>query len=210
VLPFGHSTKAIDQEVPVGPTSSERGREVRRRLLRAACELVPERGWAAVSTRIVAERAGVAPGLVHYHFASLQALLTEAAIGAMRETVDAAATLLERARTPDELVDLLVTEVDRYPGDDPASLLAVEAYLAATRDAPLQSELACVLEDFRDRIAGRLHEHGVADPDATAAVLAAAVDGVLLHRALAPQPAVAPVLRRIVARTRTTQNGERR
>ncbi|TQM03898.1 TetR/AcrR family transcriptional regulator [Pseudonocardia kunmingensis] len=182
-------------------TASERGREVRRRLTRAARELVPERGWAAVSTRTVAERAGVAPGLVHYHFPSLQALLAEAAIGALREALGATADLLERARTPDELVELLVAEVDRYTGADPASLLAVETHLAATRDPALRGELAGLLEDFRGRIAAWLAEHGVGEPEATAAVLAAALDGVLLHRALEPQPtgAVTPVLRRIVA-----------
>jgi AcrR family transcriptional regulator len=181
-------------------TAAARGREVRRRLVQAARELVPERGWAAVSTRVVAERAGVAPGLVHYHFSSLQALLTEAAIGAMREAVDGTAALLNQAETPDELVDLLVAGVDRYTGTDPTSLLATEAYLAATRDAQLHRELAEVLEGFRSRIAVWLQEHGVAEPEGTAAVLAAAVDGVLLHRALTPQPAgaVAPVLHRIV------------
>jgi AcrR family transcriptional regulator len=181
-------------------TAAERGRDVRRRLVHAARELVPERGWAAVSTRVVAERAGVAPGLVHYHFASLQALLTEAAVGAMRDAVGAATPLLERARTPGELVALLVAEVDRYTGADPASLLATETYLAATRDAALHRELAEVLEGFRSRIAAWLQDHGVGEPDATAAVLAAAIDGVLLHRALAPQPAgaIGPVLQRIV------------
>ena len=184
-------------------TAADRGREVRRRLVQAARELVPERGWAAVSTRILAERAGVAPGLVHYHFPSLQALLTEAAIGTLRQALGATAELVERARTPEELVELLVAEVDRYTGADPASLLAVETYLAAGRDPRLRGELAGLLEEFRSRIAGWLRGHGVAEPDATAAVLAAAIDGVLLHRPLAPPPAgaVAPVLRRIVSRT---------
>lgn len=53
------------------PTAADRGREVRRKLLTAAVELIPERGWNAVSTRLLAERAGVAAGLVHYHFPSL-------------------------------------------------------------------------------------------------------------------------------------------
>jgi AcrR family transcriptional regulator len=179
----------------------ERGREVRRRLLRAACELVPERGWTGVSTRTVAERAGVAPGLVHYHFASLQALLAEAAIGWLRAVVDDLDAVLERCRTPAELVDVLLGEVERYTGTDPASLLAVEAYLAATRDQELRRELAAVLSDFRRRIAAWLDEQAVPGPEATAAVLAAAIDGVLLHRALDPQSsaaAVAPVLRRVV------------
>jgi AcrR family transcriptional regulator len=179
-------------------TAASRGREVRRRLVQAARELVPERGWTAVSTRTVAERAGVAPGLVHYHFASLQALLAEAAVGALREMVGGVGALLQHATTSTELVDLIAGEVDRYTGTDPASLLAVETYLAATRDPRLRRELAAVLGEFRKGLAGRLREHGVPDPDATAAVLAAVIDGVLLHRALGPAPAVAPVLRRIV------------
>lgn len=181
-------------------TAAARGRDVRLRLVRAARELVPERGWTAVSTRTVAERAGVAPGLVHYHFASLQALLVEAAVGALRDALGGVDALLHQAGTPGELVDLLVAEVDRYSGTDPASLLATETYLAATRDQDLRRELVAVLEDFRDRIARGLREHGVPDPEATAAVVAAVIDGVLLHRALTPLPggAVAPVLRRIV------------
>jgi AcrR family transcriptional regulator len=181
-------------------TAADRGREVRRRLVTAARELVPERGWGAVSTRTVAERAGVAPGLVHYHFASLQALLTEAAIGAMREMAGNVDVVLRRAGSPVELVDLLVAELDRYTGTDPASLLATETYLAATRDPDLRQALTAVLDDFRRRIACLLRGHGVPEPDDTAAVLAAAVDGVLLHRALSPLPggAVAAVLHRIV------------
>jgi AcrR family transcriptional regulator len=181
-------------------TAVSRGREVRRRLVEAARELVPERGWSAVSTRMVAERAGVAPGLVHYHFASLQALLAEAAVGALRDMVGGVMAQLQQAHTPGELVDLLTAEVDRYTGTDPASLLAVETYLAATRNSELREQLTAVLDEFRHRLAGRLREHGVADPDSTAAVLAAVIDGVLLHRALTPMPAgaVAPVLRRLV------------
>ncbi|MFD1052553.1 helix-turn-helix domain-containing protein, partial [Kibdelosporangium lantanae] len=37
------------------------GEEVRQRLLAAAVQLIPERGWSAVSTRVLAERAGVTP-----------------------------------------------------------------------------------------------------------------------------------------------------
>src|ERR671914_884271 len=43
---------------PMAETAASRGREVRRRLVQAARELVPERGWTAVSTRTRAERAG--------------------------------------------------------------------------------------------------------------------------------------------------------
>ncbi|MGH3825157.1 MAG: helix-turn-helix domain-containing protein [Pseudonocardiaceae bacterium] len=57
----------------VGRRAADRGRDVRLQLLSTAAQLITELGWAAVSTRILAERAGVTPGLVHYHFTSLQA-----------------------------------------------------------------------------------------------------------------------------------------
>ena len=69
-------------------TTSARGRAVRAELLAAAADLIPEVGWTAVSARMLAERAGVAAGLVHYHFAGLPALLRDAALTRMRVVVD--------------------------------------------------------------------------------------------------------------------------
>lgn len=185
-------------------TAAARGREVRQRLVRAAAELIAERGWTGVSTRVLAERAGVASGLVHYHFASLQALLVEAAIGVMRDVVDGVGPLLARARTPEDAIDLMLGSLDRYTGRDPTSLLVIETYLAATRDEDLSKAVADVVAHFRRRLTEWLAERDVASPEETAAVLAAAIDGVLLHRALDPgltAGMVAPVLRRILAPT---------
>lgn len=182
-------------------TAADRGREVRERLLRAAAELIAERGWAAVSTRMVAQRAGVAPGLVHYHFASVRALLSAAAVGAMREYLDLTEPMLARARTPAELVELSVGSLDSFTGDDPVSVLFVETYLAATRDQELRDAVAAVLADFREQFAGWFTAHGVAAPEATAAVLAAAIDGLVMQRALNPTLTaefVTPVLNRML------------
>ncbi len=55
------------------PSTSER-------LAAAAVQLIAEDGWAAVTTRRVAERAGVNQGLVHYHYGSVAALRREAAL----------------------------------------------------------------------------------------------------------------------------------
>ena len=46
-----------------------------RRILDAALELFNERGVGVVSTRAVAERAGVSSGNLHYHFANKEALV---------------------------------------------------------------------------------------------------------------------------------------
>lgn len=183
----------------MAPTAAERGREVRRKLLSAAVALIAERGWGAVSTRMVAERAGVAPGLVHYHFSSVQALLSEAAVGAMREVAD----LLEPALagTPGDALAALVSALDPYTGDDPTSVLFAETYLAATRDPALRAEVAEVIADFRARLAAWLAANDVAAPEATAAVVGAAIDGLVLQRALDPGltgDVVTPVLTRLL------------
>lgn len=182
-------------------TAADRGRQVRQRLLTAAVELITERGWTAVSTRMLAERAGVAVGVVHYHFASVGALLSEAALGVIREVVESVVPPLDGAGTVDEALALLVGSLDRYDGTDPTSLLFTETYLAATRDAELHRALGALITGFADRLADWFAAHDVAEPAATAAVLAAAIDGVLLHRVLRPDltaDAVVPVLRRLV------------
>lgn len=184
----------------MSPTAAERGKEVRRRLLDAAVALIAERGWGAVSTRMVAERAGVAPGLVHYHFSSVQGLLSEAAVGAMREVAGALEPAL--AGTPQDALAAMVSALDPYTGNDPTSVLFTETYLAATRDPALRTAVAEVIADFRARLGDWFDAHGVPAPTATAAVVGAAIDGLVLQRALDPAltaDAVAPVLARLVA-----------
>ena len=183
-------------------TTAERGREVRLRLLRAAAELIAERGWTAVTTRAVADRAGVGSGVVHYHFSSMQALLVEAAVSAARAVGAQMSRMLATAGRADDVLTALLGMLDAYTGTDPMSVLFVEAYLAGTRDERLRRELGAVIAELRGQLAQRLAAGGVADPEATAAVVSAAIDGVLLHRALLPgldATAVAAVLRRLVA-----------
>jgi AcrR family transcriptional regulator len=172
--------------------------------LSTAVELIPELGWNAVSTRILAQRADLAPGLVHYHFESLQALLREASLSNMREALHGVEMIFERAKTLEAGLDMLLGALDDYSGADRASLLFAEAYLASLRDPRLAQELGAVLVDFRRRFSAWLVAHGQADPAATAAVLAAALDGVLLHRAMGPDltsSAVRQVLGRVLVQT---------
>lgn len=182
--------------------AAERGREVRQRLLAAAVELIPERGWTAVSTRVLAERAGVTPSVVHYHFPSLPALLNEAVVGAMRQVLAEMDAFLDTARTPADAVDAMLASADQYTGADPLSLLFVEAYLASTRDERLREQVGGVVEGFRQRFGRWLGERGVQAPEETATALVAAIDGLLLHRGLGAGPDLGPVaavLRRLVS-----------
>lgn len=189
-------------------TAVDRGRDVRLRLLNTAAELITELGWAAVSTRTLAERAGLTPGLVHYHFPSLQALLRDAALGMISDLLSSTEAIFENARTLDAGVDLLLGSLDAVTGTDPTSLLLAETHLAATRDETLRGELVSLVTEFRQQLARWLAEHGAAAPDDTASVLAAAIDGVILHRALNPElttSTVVPLLRRIIIPVTTTR-----
>ncbi|MDY6999524.1 MAG: TetR/AcrR family transcriptional regulator [Actinomycetota bacterium] len=180
--------------------AATRGQQVRRQLLAAAAELIPQLGWSAVSTRTLAQRAGVTPSVVHYHFPSLQAVLQEAALGAMRRATAELEASLSSAG-PQELIDSALAAMRPYTGADPTTVLFVEAYLAGLRDQHFGAAIADLLTHSRGRLAQRLAEDDVADPDGTAAVVFAALDGLVLHRGLGvgPDPARATALRRIVA-----------
>lgn len=56
---------------------SERRQQVTARLMDAAERLLYDVGYAGVTTRAVAEEAGVKHGLVHYYFGSMDELLTQ-------------------------------------------------------------------------------------------------------------------------------------
>jgi AcrR family transcriptional regulator len=169
---------------------------VRERLLEAARELIAEKGWGAVSTRVLAERAGVGSGVVHYHFDSLQAVLVEASVGALRAATAGLPALLESAPDGNAALDALLAALDG-PGQE----LFIETFLAATRNDVLRAAVGEVLAEFRRELAEWYAARGVPTPGATAAVVAAAVDGVLLHRALDPglsRSVVVPVLGRVL------------
>lgn len=181
-----------------GQTNAARGREVRERLLTAARELIAEVGWSGVSTRVLAERAGVRYGLVHYHFESLQALLRQATLEAMADMLDGTAALLSEAVSPADGVEAMLTELDRYNGSDPASLLFVEGYLAATRDEELHARMGELVARFRTALTTSFADAGHRSPDAAARLVMAVFDGFVLHKGLDPEltgDRIAPLLR---------------
>lgn len=181
-----------------GQTNAERGREVRGRLLTAARELIAEVGWSGVSTRVLAERAGVRYGLVHYHFESLQALLRQATLEAMSGVLDGTAALLGEAASPADGVEAMLSELDRYDGTDPASLLFIEGYLAATRDGELRARMSELMARFRTALTASFADAGHRSPDAAARLVMAVFDGFILHKGLDPELSgarIAPLLR---------------
>ncbi|MCG5217034.1 TetR/AcrR family transcriptional regulator [Streptosporangium sp. KLBMP 9127] len=181
----------------------ERGRATRQRLLRAAVALVGEVGWNGVTTRLVAKRADVSPGVVHYHYASVTDLLIAACTehgGVMLEQISQG--LVEQEDLADG-VTWLLGELASYPADDPAALLLAEAFLASSRLPELRADLAVLLNRFRVTVAEWLRAHGYeGDADVLAVLLSALLDGVALHRGVDPgldPQALAVPLRRLFA-----------
>ncbi|MCX2947298.1 TetR/AcrR family transcriptional regulator [Lentzea sp. NEAU-D7] len=165
------------------PKSADRGRRTREQLIDAAARLVGEVGWGAVTTRLVAERAGVNAALVHYHFSSVPELLSTAALQRAARVLAESAQALGTA-SPAEGVERIFEDLSRFTGADPESLLLAEAFLAAHRLPELRAGLAELVADFRARVAEWLRTAGVRDADAVALLLGAAIDGLVLHRAL--------------------------
>lgn len=167
-----------------------------RRLLAAALELIQEDGLQAVTHRTVEERAGVARGSTRYHFGTRDALL-EAVLGYVAE-LDLAtiAGAVEAVGGPDGLAALdaaghnrAMQEISaamlREPG---LSLARFELYLYAARRPALAGAMARWREAFVALGAPHLTAAGSGDGAAAARLVAASMDGVLLHALSCPHP----------------------
>jgi AcrR family transcriptional regulator len=173
----------------------------------AAAELIAELGWGRVTTRAVAERAGLPHGAVSYHYRGKQELLIEATMFAFERAVplDEFANLTTVA----DLIGLVAAEVaDREAIDPVTSRLMFEAMREAERDEVLRQRMGNMLSQYRDMMVQAVaadQERGVVLADApagaVATLLAALGDGLLLHALLDPDldiPAALDALRALL------------
>jgi AcrR family transcriptional regulator len=168
-------------------------RNVDASLLRAGLELLPETGCAGMSVRQVAERAGVNPGMFHYHFrtkdAFVRALLARVyermfadlevaadapdALTALRQAVNVIARFVRDHR---KLLRRLVADA---MGGDP---LALE-FLRTNLPRHLEVVLRLIVAGQRSGALKR-----VAPPQALAFVAGGVGASILLGSALAEHP----------------------
>ncbi len=171
-------------------------------LLEAAAELIAEVGWGNVSSRMVAERAGLNNALVHYHFESMEDLLRRAAEKVVSETFATPtlelskhdlAVAMKAAVTWLERLDIFATETG----------VLVESLAQARRDPALQEHAAKELETLRAGLTKAIEEEN--SPLASlgsrgmATLLLATLDGLLLHRVVDPGLSLRPAARSIGA-----------
>jgi AcrR family transcriptional regulator len=165
----------------------------------AAVELIAEQGWAGVTTRAVAGRAGVNHSLVHYHFGSVDGLLLQAATSALAEAGDESLALLE----DDDLASGLrasLRSLVRSVEDGPLAVATVEFLVQACRHEDMRDWLGQVLAQYRGVMAERFRRAEAEcaiesrDPDALAVLVAAIFDGLSLHLIVDPDLDLEPAI----------------
>jgi TetR/AcrR family transcriptional regulator, regulator of biofilm formation and stress response len=172
----------------------ERSPRTRGRILRATVELMAEIGIDRVRTRAIADRAGVNPALVHYHFRSVSALVMEAAEDALLRELGPSIEVFRSGGTIGESVLAILEWIESDGERSPGSTILAEAMVKATRSSSFRRWTARASRRFRSAIRARLEaarETGELAPDldldATALLLAAALDGLLFHRLVDPK-----------------------
>ena len=162
----------------------------RLRLLSAAAELIADVGWGRVTTRAVAERAGLPHGAVSYHFRGKQELLTEAALQVFEHAFSIEA--LGALATLTDLVALFEAWLgEQGDSEQLVSRVGIEAMLESERNPMLRERMAALMRDFRRaaaEVARADQEHGRVPagvtPEALATLLSAVGDGLFLHTRL--------------------------
>lgn len=151
----------------------------------AGIALLGREGWPGVSTRAVAERAGTNPGLIHYHFGGLAGLHT--AIFRQATDLIIGPMLTELLGAPDEraALETMRSMLAGTPADEQATRLAAELIMGALRDPALGVVLRDELRQARTQLADRLGELHPEWPRARSAgvatLIAASIDGLMLH-----------------------------
>lgn len=162
--------------VPTTRRPAAKGLTTRTAILDAVDTLLVETGYAAITSRRVAERVGINPGLVHYYFPTVDDLFVAAfRRGAERNLARMAAALA----SPEPLLALWRLSTDPAGVGSASELLA-----AANHRQSLRSELAEIAERARRIQIEALHEllpqYGIDEGTFPAALVAATIQGVAL------------------------------
>src|SRR6266568_3080739 len=136
----------------VGRDGVERGRGratrrglKRRQIVEALLAVMAERGYDGASVQAIAQRAGLTPGLIHYHFASKQEILLEAVRELTRVAARRFDVLARRAKTPRERLRAFIDS--RLATGRGASPAAVAGWVVVGAEAVRQPEVKAAHEE---------------------------------------------------------------
>ena len=182
--------KAVAQDTGEKPAS---GDVTRGRLLRASATLIVELGWSAVTTRAVAERAGVNQALVHYHFGSIGNLRRESVTTRLTPAIQELIDELLDERPLTESIRRVMRLIDGFDLGTETGVLMAETLLQATRDPSVAEAMGGIVGSWSEMLGPRLvvaQQRGVVRADIPSdrltAVLASFLDGFLIQRMADP------------------------
>lgn len=131
---------------------------VRGQLLAAARDILQEQGRAGLSLRAIADRAGVAPGTVYYHYADKAALLAGLAVDGFRQLADAMRSAFEARGAESGLRSTGMAYLNFLRAKSELYELMYEARDAGRREDVAEAEAeafavsrAAIVHDFSDQ-----------------------------------------------------------
>jgi AcrR family transcriptional regulator len=149
------------------PRSSGRPLEAadgrRLQILRAATDVICERGFDDTRIAQIAERAGVSGGTIIYHFQTLDRLLVEALKHAEAAFYSAAEQIVTNEGTPKDRLRSLVEWILSPADHDNRQLAAlwIDTWSQATRHAEVAATRAAQDERWRSLIASAAAAPGI-------------------------------------------------
>ncbi|MDQ4005375.1 MAG: TetR/AcrR family transcriptional regulator [Actinomycetota bacterium] len=170
---------------------AERAADTRERILQAARRVLAEEGIERLTTRRVAQLAGVSHGMCHYHFADKRDLILALVEHARRDWVDPLEALVDGPGSATERARAVISWMA-----EPATMEVMRVHLSlfwyalhddATRER-LAGEYWRWREPFARLFAAVADERGLDGYDAAAVgeAFASAADGLVQQQALDP------------------------
>lgn len=160
-----------------------------QRIVNAMRDSVAQRGAAGSTFEHVAREAGVSRGLLHYYFGTKERLLVEVVRRDAELRIAWLDKQLDRAKTVDDVLDVLVSSLTDTIENDPGFfLLLYELFSAGRRNPDIQREVGQLFERTRSHVGDVLRakeDEGVLslrfDAEAVVSYLFAVGDGFALQ-----------------------------
>ncbi len=172
------------------PTRRTKGKNREELIVEAAAQVITERGLASVRIADVAQRAGMTPGHVTYYFPSKNELLVRAIVQSEAAFTDQVEAQVQAIADPWQRLERYFSRAGASEPADRGWVLWLEVWSLAASD-PQVAQVQQDLDARSRRILADIIRYGVelaqfscADPDETAQLLNAVIDGLSIQLTL--------------------------
>lgn len=171
---------------PAEPDRPMQARGWRRResLISAGAELLAEGGWGALTSRAVAERAGVRHAHVHYYFGSQSSLKHAVVAAAVEDVFEPALEAMRDSSTLADGVAAVVRSIEEMTTAQ--ARLSAELVAASLSDHEVAQLMQAALARFRSQLAPWVASVAEAEPQGVTTLITALLDGLVIHRLIDP------------------------